>query len=135
MDNLTDSRAEAIAQEDMLTDHELWVVLRGCKSPAAMRRILDQNTPATALLADAAEVLTNAMRDMCSWHALPPAAHYQSIETIKALLSLIASSGGRVMKGDLHCIEGRLLRHDPQWDDPELETDMGECPDCSGKGC
>lgn len=33
------------------------------------------------------------------------------------------------------CIEGRLFRHDPQHDDPYLETDVGECPDCSGDGC
>jgi hypothetical protein len=39
------------------------------------------------------------------------------------------------MKGDLHCVGGRVLRHDPQFDDPELQTDMGECPDCSGDGC
>ena len=39
------------------------------------------------------------------------------------------------MKGDLRCIEGRLMRHDPQDDDPYLETDVGECPDCSGDGC
>lgn len=39
------------------------------------------------------------------------------------------------MKGDLRCIEGRLFRHDPQYDDPDLETDIGECPDCSGDGC
>ena len=39
------------------------------------------------------------------------------------------------MKGDLRCIEGRLFRHDPQWDDPDLETDIGACPDCSGDGC
>ena len=39
------------------------------------------------------------------------------------------------MKGDLRCIEGRLFRHDPQWDDPDLETDVGQCPDCSGDGC
>lgn len=39
------------------------------------------------------------------------------------------------MKGDLRCVEGRLFRHDPQWDDPDLETDVGECPDCSGDGC
>lgn len=38
-------------------------------------------------------------------------------------------------KGDLRCIEGRLFRHDPQYDDPYLETDVGECPDCSGNGC
>ena len=39
------------------------------------------------------------------------------------------------MKGDLRCIEGRLFRHDPQLDDPDLETDVGECPECQGKGC
>lgn len=36
---------------------------------------------------------------------------------------------------DYRCIDGRLMRHDPQPDDPELETDVGACPDCSGKGC
>lgn len=39
------------------------------------------------------------------------------------------------MKGDLRCIDGRLMRHDPQSDDPDLETDIGTCPDCSGDGC
>lgn len=39
------------------------------------------------------------------------------------------------MKGDLYCISGRLYRHDPQDDDPELMTDIGTCPDCSGDGC
>lgn len=39
------------------------------------------------------------------------------------------------MKGDLRCIEGTLYRHDPQYDDPDLETAVGTCPDCSGKGC
>lgn len=38
-------------------------------------------------------------------------------------------------KGDLWCIDGRLWRHDPQSDDPELQTDIGQCPDCSGHGC
>ena len=33
------------------------------------------------------------------------------------------------------CIEGRLFRHDPQHDDPDLETDIGQCPECDGKGC
>jgi len=33
------------------------------------------------------------------------------------------------------CIEGRLYRHDPQHDDPDLETDVGECPACGGEGC
>ena len=35
----------------------------------------------------------------------------------------------------MRCVEGRLLRHDPQPDDPYLETDVGECPDCGGEGC
>lgn len=39
------------------------------------------------------------------------------------------------MRGDLRCVDGRLMRHDPQRDDPELETDVGQCPDCSGDGC
>jgi hypothetical protein len=39
------------------------------------------------------------------------------------------------MKGDLRCVEGRLFRHDPQSDDPYLETDVGQCPDCEGDGC
>lgn len=38
-------------------------------------------------------------------------------------------------KGDTRCIEGRLWRHDPQPDDPYLETERGECPECEGKGC
>lgn len=33
------------------------------------------------------------------------------------------------------CVEGRLWRHDPQHDDPDLETDVGQCPECNGKGC
>jgi hypothetical protein len=33
------------------------------------------------------------------------------------------------------CIEGRLWRHDPQHDDPDLETDIGTCPECEGAGC
>ena len=39
------------------------------------------------------------------------------------------------MKGDIYCVGGRIYRHDPQFDDPELMTDIGECPDCSGDGC
>jgi hypothetical protein len=27
------------------------------------------------------------------------------------------------------------MRHDPQPDDPELETDIGKCEECGGKGC
>lgn len=38
-------------------------------------------------------------------------------------------------KGDIRCVEGRLWRHDPQHDDPYLETDVGKCPECGGKGC
>lgn len=33
------------------------------------------------------------------------------------------------------CIDGRRWRHDPQPDDPSLETDIGECEECRGKGC
>ena len=33
------------------------------------------------------------------------------------------------------CIDGRTMRHDPQPDDPGLETDIGKCPECNGKGC
>jgi hypothetical protein len=35
----------------------------------------------------------------------------------------------------LRCTDGRLMRHDPQPDDPSLETDIGECPECDGEGC
>ena len=35
------------------------------------------------------------------------------------------------MKVNTRCVEGRLMRHDPQHDDPYLETDVGECPDCA----
>ena len=41
----------------------------------------------------------------------------------------------RLMKGDLRCVDGRVMRHDPQDDDPYLETDIGQCPDCEGTGC
>ena len=27
------------------------------------------------------------------------------------------------------------MRHDPQHDDPELETDIGQCEECEGAGC
>jgi hypothetical protein len=33
------------------------------------------------------------------------------------------------------CIEGSLYRHDPQHDDPDLETCIGTCPECGGEGC
>ena len=32
------------------------------------------------------------------------------------------------------CIDGRIMRHDPQPDDPDLETDVGECTECHGSG-
>ncbi|MDE2097118.1 MAG: hypothetical protein KGL39_07720 [Patescibacteria group bacterium] len=38
------------------------------------------------------------------------------------------------MQGQLRCVEGRLLRHDRQLDDPDLETDIGVCPECEGRG-
>ena len=37
--------------------------------------------------------------------------------------------------GDIRCVEGTLYRHDPQFDDPDLETNMGQCPKCRGAGC
>ena len=39
------------------------------------------------------------------------------------------------MKGDVCCSDGRLIRHDPQPDDPYLQTDLGVCPECEGAGC
>jgi hypothetical protein len=39
------------------------------------------------------------------------------------------------MKGNIRCFEGSLWRHDPQPDDPELETRVGKCQDCDGIGC
>ncbi len=39
------------------------------------------------------------------------------------------------MKNDLRCVAGTLWRHDPQPDDPDLETNVGTCPDWSGDGC
>lgn len=33
------------------------------------------------------------------------------------------------------CVDGRTMRHDPQPDDPGLETDIGQCEECDGKGC
>ena len=39
------------------------------------------------------------------------------------------------MKGSTRCLDGRLMRHDPVCDDPNLETDRGVCPDCNGRGC
>jgi hypothetical protein len=34
------------------------------------------------------------------------------------------------VRGDVRCLDGRLFRHDPQWDDPDLETDVGACAGC-----
>lgn len=39
------------------------------------------------------------------------------------------------MRGKTHCVDGRLMRSDPQPDDPYLQTDRGVCPDCDGRGC
>jgi len=39
------------------------------------------------------------------------------------------------MKGDIRCVDGTLWRHDPQYDDPDLEVALGPCPDCTGKDC
>ena len=38
-------------------------------------------------------------------------------------------------RGNIRCVEGTLYRHDPQFDDPDLETNMGQCPECEGYGC
>jgi len=38
-------------------------------------------------------------------------------------------------KGDIRCVDGDQMRHDPQDDDPELETFLGKCPECDGDGC
>lgn len=36
---------------------------------------------------------------------------------------------------EVRCIDGRAMRHDPQPDDPYLETDVGVCEKCDGEGC
>jgi hypothetical protein len=36
---------------------------------------------------------------------------------------------------DHACVDGRAMRHDPQPDDPYLQTDVGPCEKCDGKGC
>lgn len=41
----------------------------------------------------------------------------------------------RHIAANTRCLDGRLMRHDPQPDDPCLETDIGQCPDCDGAGC
>jgi hypothetical protein len=33
------------------------------------------------------------------------------------------------------CVDGRTFRHDPMPDDPDLETDIGQCEECNGAGC
>jgi hypothetical protein len=35
----------------------------------------------------------------------------------------------------VRCVDGRAMRHDPQPDDPYLETDIGRCEECEGAGC
>lgn len=37
--------------------------------------------------------------------------------------------------GNYRCEDGRAMRHDPQPDDPYLETDVGPCEKCDGQGC
>lgn len=34
----------------------------------------------------------------------------------------------------VRCIDDRLFHHIPQFDDPDLEVDIGECVDCDCKG-
>lgn len=46
----------------------------------------------------------------------------------------ITDFGDRMPIG-CRCIDGRVWHHDPQPDDPDLETDIGECPLCGGEGC
>jgi hypothetical protein len=46
----------------------------------------------------------------------------------------IRDIGDRMPMG-CRCMDGRVWRHDPQHDDPDLETDIGECPFCEGAGC
>lgn len=41
----------------------------------------------------------------------------------------------RTLSRSTHCVDGRIMRHDPQADDPYLETDIGKCEECDGKGC
>lgn len=38
-------------------------------------------------------------------------------------------------RGDTRCVEGRIMRHDPFFDDPDLETDVGACPDLHRGKC
>ena len=35
---------------------------------------------------------------------------------------------------NVRCIDGRLWRHDPMPDDPYLETEIGMCDECQGRG-
>jgi hypothetical protein len=58
---------------------------------------------------------------------------YRGISMSRRTIRDIDDSGWMPM--DHRCIDGRVLRHDPQHDDPYLETDLGECPLCDGKGC
>lgn len=45
------------------------------------------------------------------------------------------SGNWHTLGGPVRCLDGRLWRHDPQFDDPDLETDVGPCPNCQGYGC
>lgn len=40
----------------------------------------------------------------------------------------------RKLSANYRCVDGRMMRHDPQPDDPNLETDVGECTVCDGTG-
>jgi hypothetical protein len=41
----------------------------------------------------------------------------------------------RGLGGRYRCVDGTIYRHDPQRDDPYLETAMGTCVVCGGNGC
>lgn len=41
----------------------------------------------------------------------------------------------RYHNGPCRCVDGQVMRHDPQLDDPYLETDIGKCEECNGFGC
>ena len=65
------------------------------------------------------------------------AAAPELLSALKAIIEALDRSSGkeRTMRGELSCVGGRLMRHDPQPDDPYLQTDRGICPDCGGVGC
>ena len=62
-------------------------------------------------------------------------SHNRERETRFSPPSLNRGKARTMARGDTRCIEGRLWRHDPQDDDPYLETERGQCPVCDGKGC